>query len=280
MATFAEIMNPGASRITKVFNLSGVTAFPALQIQYIGPYKYAKLAVASGGDMTITADDTDGATTTYATIDLSTPGTNADTFGELKDLINSYDYLRCFLIGVKNDQGTDDKLDTLTATSITGANGLTVYCDEAKTSNTDQGFAITNQKFLFRPVMTGEFDPLKKYAGWVTDKGCINTLDYLGITITNTSDGVTEIYTCDDRPGVNTVTELWEDGYTTATAEAHGGTSPDTPVSPFIASKEGQRLLIWFDAAAAITAGVINAVGSTIHQAGGLVVGGNYTGCV
>lgn len=280
MATFADIMNPGASRIKKAVSITDVTKFPALQLQYIGPYQYAKCTVAAGGDMTIKADDTDGATTTYASIDLSTPGTNADTFGELKDLINSYDYLRCYLIGVKPDQSTDNKLDTLTATSITGDNGLTVYCDEATSSNTDQGFAITNQKFLYRPVMTGEFDPKKKYAGWVTDKGCINTLDYLGITLTNTSSGVTEIYTCDDSPGVNGVTELWEDAYVTATAEAHGGTSPDTPVSPFIASVEGQRLLVWFDAAAAITGVALTASGSTIHQGGGLVAKANYTGCV
>lgn len=259
----------------KIVNITDVTKFPALQIQYVGSKAYSKITVAAGGDITIHADDTDGATDVYATFDLSTPAAGLDTFGELADAINAYADLRCFLIGALPSQGTDDKLDTLSATSIRTNNGLTLYFDEAKSGNLDVGFAITNQKFTNR--QTGGFSTKQK--GWTKDKYCVNSLNYLYAAVTAAGVGNIEVYAIDDSNG--SVVNIWNNAIADATSgvtEEHGTT--DHPDAPFLKAPQGHRIVVWLDMAAAITAIDLLVHGYTESILDAEVPGDNYTGCV
>ena len=273
------------TELVKTFALSVVTSWPAMQIQYVGDKLFAGIDVGAGGDMTFYADDTDGETTvdpniginssgaatTDGIIDLSTPHADVDTFGELKNHINGMADWRCFLIGVLPDGLTDDKFDTLAEASshtIRSANGLTLYADEAA-SVKDQGFSISNQKFVSRPA-NGR---ISNRSGWVTDKLCVNTLSFLHVNLTVSGASNIELYPVDD---INDTSQLmWENVTVSATVEGHGTTDP---VSPFIIAPIGRRLLIFFDNAAAVTAADVHAIGMTRHITGGRVEGGNYTG--
>jgi hypothetical protein len=254
----------------KVCNITATTAFPAMQIQYVGSCLFAKITVAAGGDITIHADDVDGATTTYCTIDLSTPAAAVDTYGELEDVINGYEDLRCFLIGVLPSQSTDNTLDTLASTSIRTTNGLTLYSDEALL---DVGFAITNRKFTSRP--SGGW--ATKDAGWVKDDLCVNSLHYLSMAVTAAGTGNIEVYGVSEDG--DTTVLLWDNAIADATGgvtEEHGATP--TPDTVFVAAPRGHRLVVWFDMVAAITAIALNAVGYTKHLTGEEVPDANYTG--
>lgn len=276
MGTTDDFKQAELLTLTKSVNITVDEEYPAMQVQYYGPALYAKIAVAAGGDIAITADDTDGETTTLLDIDLSTPGTGVDTFGELKDFINSQPFLRCNLLGAEGSLATDNKLDTLSVATIKGENGKTLFFDEDAGSK-EVGFCITNQKFTYRPDI-GEDGHL---LGNITDELCINTLKYLALTLTSASHGSTLVYGCDDRLGVNTKTLLWTDAFVSATAEAHGATSPDTPDDEFLVAPVGQRLLVKFlPTTEIITSSNVTAIGSTKHTANGEVHGSNYAGCV
>lgn len=272
----------------KKFTITNVTKFPAMQIQYVGPFLFATVQVAAGGDMKFFADDVNGTTTVdpdigwtsektaLGIIDLSTPDASMNTFGELERHINSMANWRCYLIGVPRDLGTDDKLDTLSAASCRTDNGITLFVDEAKSGNLDVGFAITNQKFSFRPSLGWQ----TRHKGVITDELCFNTLEMLKVNLTNLGSGNIEIYSIDDiGEAVSAAPVLiWDNAYATATEEKHGDT---VPVEEFISSLKGQRLLIYFDVTSAtITACDVEAVGNTKHVRGSQVHGANYTGIV
>lgn len=280
---------------TKVFAVGAVTAFPGVQIQYVGPKLFAGIDVAAAGNMTFYADDTDGETTvdpdigfstvptTDGIIDLSAPAAAVATFGQLCDHINSMANWRCFLIGVSRDGDTDNKLDTLAEAdshTVRSSSGLTLFVDQegggAGTGSAETlrnlGFAITNNKFTSRPK--GGFSTNR--VGWTTDELCDNVLTFLHVNITNSGDGNIEIYACDDLNFVQAPKLVWDNIYVTATAEEHGGTNP---LAPFVAAPTGQRLLIYFDVtSAAASACDVHAIGSTQHKTGGRVPDANYTG--
>ncbi len=280
---------------TKLFSNGTVTTFPGIQIQYVGPKLFAGISVVAAGNMAFYADDTDGETTvdpdigytTVATtaglIDLSSPAAAVDTFGELYDHINSMANWRCFLVGVAPNGDTDNKFDTLAIASshtVRSANGLTLYVDEAGGgAGTDSaetllnfGFAVTNNKFQSRPSGGRKTNRV----GWTTDELCENILNYLSVNITNVGSGNIEVYACDDLASTKTNVKIWENAYTTATAEEHGA----TPVAEaFIKAPVGQRLLIYFDVTSAVaTACDVRATCTTRHITGGQVPGANYTG--
>jgi len=268
----SEIIDGYYGAAQKVVNISAVTAFPAMVLQYIGDEPYAKVAVdAATGDVTVTADAVDGATTAYATFDVS--GAALNTFGELADAINAKSDLRCYLVGARRAQSCDNILDTLAATSIATTNGLTLYFDEEGTGNVT-GFAITNEKFVSRPT-TGFAG---KKIGWQSrnNENVINTLNYMELTLTDGAGGVTYIYSINDKN--DTVATLYSDAYATATKEVKGDTP--RPNDIWIAGNLHNRLVVQFDAGAALTAAVVNAFGSSRHIFNGDVQGANYTGCI
>lgn len=284
------------TRLTKIFALTDVTKFPALQVQYIGSAAYAGFAVAAGGDITLFADDTDGETTvdplaghasgaatTDGVIDLSTPNAAVDTYGELCDVINTFTNWRCFMIGVHADWLTDNTLDTLAVGSshtCRSANGLTIYLDEEAAIDATfaaAGFSISNQKFTSRP--SGGWSTVN--VGWEKDwEGVIeNTLNYASLNVAMTGGPTFKIYACNDRD--NTETLMYDTGViTTATARELGASL--TPATPFIKAPLGMRLLIALNPGdtEAPTAATITAIGTTKHMTGGIVTGANYTGMV
>lgn len=271
MASEQALASGIALERTKIFNLSDVTKYPLLQVQYIGTALFSTVAIdASTGDFTIAADDIDGETTDILTIDVSDAAFN--TMGEVLDEINAQEDLRAFLIGCPRDLSSVDKFDTLAAASIRTTNGLTLFADEAKSGLLDQGFAITNQKFINRPS-TGWNG---KLVGMTTDDLCINTLNYISILLTVVGDGNMEVYACDDINKVEAGVLLWDDVYVTVVAEEHGNVL--TPAEPFISAPVGNRLLIFFDNAAANSAATITAIGTTKHLTGARVPDANYTG--
>lgn len=274
MASTQSLLTGDLLARRKVINVSAVTAFPAMQIQYIGTSLFGTVAVAAGGDMTLGADDTDG-TTAVHTIDLSTPGATVDTFGELAAVINGFGDFRCFLLGVRTDQSTDNKLDTLVTASCRTDNGLTIFIDEAE-APTDVGVCITNRKYISRPV--GGIENL--HLGETTDQNCINSMHYLIWTVTAAGTGNLEVIgiSQDDQ----TTVSIWDDAIADATGGitegAHGATP--TPDVIFLAAPRGYRIVVYFDMAAAVTATDLRVIGQTKHIVGGDVPSDNYTGCV
>ena len=277
MGSLQAVQSGIALERTKVFALSDVTKFPLLQIQYIGSALFSTVAIDAGtGDFTIAADDIDGETTNILTIDTDNAAFN--TMGEVVDRINQgHADLRAFLIGVPRDLASDDKFDTLAATSIRTINGLTLFADEAAVP-LDQGLAITNNKFVYRP--SGGWNT--KTSGWTTDENVVNMINYMTINITAVGDSNIEVYACDDINKVDAGTLLWDNVTVTATEETHGAISSTTLVEqisdPFIVGLQGQRLLIFFDNAAAASAANIRIIGTTRHLTGGVTPAANYTG--
>lgn len=269
MASEAAVVQGDLLKRQKIVNFA-YTAPPAIQIQYIGSKLYCKAAVASG-IITIKADDTDGATTTYATIDAT--AASGDTFGELCDLINAYADLRAFAIGEINTATSNTRLADLSATSIRTTNGLTLESAES-VSGYIVGFAITNEKFTSRP--TGGFST--KYVGWTTNANCINSLNYLNFSLTTTGNGTYQVYSVSGSGAGDVVsTMIPATAFTSATTTTIAGAVPSTP---YISANVGERLVVTFDGAAAITAGNVYAVGQTKNIVGDVVPSGNYTGCV
>lgn len=283
MSSLAQVEMGKALTRTKAFATTVVTAWPAMQIQYIGTKAYGGVEVESAGNMVLTADNTDGITTVHPTagidgagakvttgvIDLSTPHASIDTFGELNDYINALPDFRSFLIGVLPSQATDNKLATLSAVA-TGDNGQTLFADAAVTA-LDQGFAITNDKFLYRPKQSG----VARDSGRTTNELCTNGLQFLHVQLTAVGDSNIEIYAVDDD--LKTEVLLWDNAAATTVAEEHGATAPETA---FIQAPEGKRLLVYFDNAAANTVADVHAIGFTRHRLGGIVPGANYTGII
>jgi len=273
MASFQSLLTGDLMARRKVINVTDVTKFPAMQIQYIGTKLFGTVAVAAGGDMTLGADDTDG-TTAVHTIDLSTPAATLDTYGELAAVINGYGDFRCFLIGVRTDLTTDNQLDTLTTASCRTDNGLTIYVDEAATV-TDVGVAITNRKFISRP--SGGIENL--HVGETIDENCTNSLHYLYWAVTAASTGNIEIIGISQDDA--TTVSIWDDAIADATSgvtEEHGATP--TPDTIFAAAPLGYRLVVYMDMGAAVTASNLRVNGQTKHIVGGAVPGDNYSGCV
>lgn len=278
MGSLQAVQSGVALERTKVFALSDVTKFPLLQIQYIGKALFSTVVIdAATGDFTIAADDIDGETTNILTID--TDAAAYDTMGEVVDRINQgHADLRAFLIGTSRDIASDNKFDTLAAASIRTTNGLTLFADEAA-APLDQGFAITNNKFTYRP--SGGWNT--KISGWVTDENVVNMLNYITLNIgVNTGSGNLEIYSCDDINKVNAPTLLWDNPFVDDTEESHGTLSSTTLVEqisdPFIVGLQGQRLLVYFDNSVAIDVANVRAIGTTRHLTGGITPAANYTG--
>ena len=283
MSSLLQVEMGRALTRTKAFATAGVTTWPAMQIQYIGTSAFGGVAIASGGDMTLTADDVDGITTVHSTagidgagakvttgvIDLSTPHASVDTFGELNDYINALPDFRSFLIGVLPSQLTNNKLAALSACA-TGYNGPTLFADAAVVA-LDQGFAFTNDKFLYRPKQSG----VARDSGRTTNELCTNGLQFLHVNLTAVGDSNIEIYAIDDD--LKTEVLLWDNATATAVAEEHGATAPETG---FIQAPEGKKLLVYFDNAAANSAADVHAIGFTRHRLGGNVPGANYTGII
>lgn len=276
-----------ATKRSKKFTLSAVTAWPAIQIQYVGPLDFATVEIEAGGNMLFLADNINGETTVdpdigysgagakdaTGVIDLSTPHASMNTFGELERHINSMANWRCFLIGVGRDGATDNKLDTRAAVSVRTDNGVTFFADEAATP-LDQGFAVTNQRFTFRPSKGRE----TRDRGFVKDANCINAIQYMDFNLTAIGDINIEIYSIDDNDpdtvsGAGTL--IWEFPLVTATATLFGDAIPS---DDFIKGFVGQRLLVFFDCAAANTSGTAEVICSTKHLEGGLVPPANFTG--
>lgn len=263
----------------KQITFSAVTAFVGLKIQAIGSLAYYKVAVAAGGDMTLSGDDVDGTTSLFA-IDLSTPAAGVDTFGELKDYINGTcgAHFRCDLVGVLGSESTDNTLATLSAAHLkTGATvtvqneGLELYLDQAVLL--DLGFSISNQRFWMQP--NEGYD--SALVGRTTDFNVENELEYINVNLTQTNAGTWKIYECDDTPGVNSSTLRYSNAYVSATAEEH----PSSTGAYNFSVSRGKRMCVKFDAVdTAATACDVRARGKTTHLTGGQVFGGNYAGCV
>lgn len=278
------------TRTRKKFTITAVTTWAAMQIQYVGDKDFATVEVEAAGDMLFKADDTNGTTTVdpdigidnsgdptaLGVVDLSTPHASMNTFGELERHINSMANWRCFLIGVLRDQNTDNKLDTRAAVSIRTDNGVTLFVDEETSGNLDQGFAITNQKFTYRP--SGGYST--KDRGFVKDLLCYNSIEYMKLYITAIGDSNIEVYSIDDN-NPNSVSAagilLWENALVTATVTKFGDS---IPVEKFLESHRGHRLLVFFVCAAANTAATLDVLGVTRHATNGLVPNNNYTGLI
>lgn len=271
------------TKTTKSFAISVVTKVPAMQIQYVGPFLFASVAVAAGGDMTFKADDTDGLTTVdpdigfttvptaLGVIDLSTPATAMNTMAKLRNHINGMANWRCFLVGVLPTTPTDNNFDTLAEASggtVRSENGLTLFLDEA-TAPLDGGFAISNQMFTSRPSGGRK----SNRANFLTDVNCINQLNFLSVNITSVGASNIEIYWVDDDD--DTTGLMWQQVTVSATLETHG----TDPGLAFLVAPIGKRLLVFFDNAAAVTACDVTAVFETKNMVGSRVAGpGAYTG--
>lgn len=91
------------------------------------------VAVAAGGDMTLSiagsADTTTGSASN-GIFDLSTPAAAVDTMGELVNLINTQgSNWVAVLTGCLASDLTDNAIDTLASTDAAGPNGVTLYRD-------------------------------------------------------------------------------------------------------------------------------------------------------
>lgn len=284
MASHQELVQGELLKVQKIVNLTYATC-PAITIQYCGPKTFAAVDVAAGGDMTFTADNTNGTTTVdpsvgcaggvqtaLGIIDLSTPNAIINTFGELEAWVNSYGggNWRC-ISHVPASLSTDNTIVTHAAAAgeVTLAGGLTLYLDPAATGYY-AGFCITNEKFTSRP--TGGWATFT--AGWVKNDNCVNSLCYLDFILTSVGDGTFTVYSVKDLVS----SQLYTEAFATATTETHG--AAPTPDTPWISANEGERLVVLFDGVAAISAGTIYAIGTTKNRIGAVVHGGNYTGCV
>lgn len=298
MASVQDMQVGKLNEVVKNIAIAAYTAFPAIQIQYCGPYKYASVAVASGGDMTFKADDTDGITTVdpvigwasgaataLGIIDLSTPHASINTFAELVNHINnnSGGNWRAFLIGALPTATTDNTLATLAEASgsAIGDNGITLYADPAVTPY-DMGISITNEKFTSRPK--GGW--ATHHVGWTRNKlpgsnpalAVVNSLCYMEHTTTQVNAGYITLYAVDEID--NSVSLLYTNAiYTTATKQTIGATP--TPEDIYVSAPPGKRLLVYWDAVdTAMSVCVASIIGKTRHRFGGEVPSNNYTGCV
>ena len=256
----------------KVFSIALDTALPLMQLQYIGDLTYGNYSFADTNDLTLFADDTDGATTTVLTI--ATDAGGYDTMGEVVDGVNATGVFRAFLIG-------GDRADTSTAMfadvaneTCKLANGVTLFSNP-DTDTAILGFAFTNQKFIYRP--TGGWATFEK--GWTKDVNCINSLKMLSATLTIAAHANVRLYSCDDENKTTGVL-LWSQDLASTVEELHGDTNPN---DIFVSGIRGHRLCIKFVALTAadnLTGFVIRSLGQTKDVAGGQVPSSNYTGCV
>lgn len=116
---------------------------PLIGIYYTGPYHFATVAVAAGGDITCCADDTDGTTTTaLAGVAIDVSNASYDTWGEVIDFINGYVGWYAFPIGARRSDSSNDTAITLTAADCK-QEVLNLHHDTSIALDSDSNYAIT-----------------------------------------------------------------------------------------------------------------------------------------
>lgn len=235
--------------IYQVKRLTAVATTPAMQIQYNGSALYGG-AIASSGDLTLYADNTDGATTAVATLDLTTPAAADNTWGKVRNTINALSGWRCFLIGVKPSDPIDTSIVNITSAAVKAAAGITLLTTSANTTHYRYGLCLTPQEYT---AITAGND-----LGDVTPRGYRALLTYLTTTCTYASGAATlRVWSINDE--ANTETLVYDDtpGATTVAKEIKFGLDYNSAVQ----GKIGDRLLVQV----AMTTGVsISAVVMTI----------------
>lgn len=256
----------------KIISISAVTAMPAIQIQYIGALDYGNYKVVSD-TLTLSADGTDGDTTVVKAID--TNNSSFNDFGEVVDAINATGVFRAFLVGPRRNDLSTTMLDAIASATCKTKHGVTLFFEQA-TSAQVYGFAITNQKFLYRP--TGGWATFDK--GWIKDINAINSIKNLDLTMTTAAgDGTWFIYANDDENKQDGVL-IHSEAFTTTTQETHGLTVPN---EIHWEAYRGARISVQFlctTAGSDWTGVAIIATGHTKDVCGGQVPDANYTGCV
>ena len=165
---------------------------PLIGVYYNGPFQFAKVTVASGGDITCKADNTDGATTTAlagVAIDVST--TPYDTWGEVVDFINTYNSTgwHAYPIGARRSDSSNDTAATLAATTC-----------KSKAVNLlhDTSIALTGEGYY---AVT--FGLTTENIG-INNSGKIIYLGELSFNVAYASGSATiHVYDCDDTAGTD-----------------------------------------------------------------------------
>lgn len=278
MASEQAIITGSALTVPKQFVLSAITAMPAAVIQYLGDKDYASITIDSDGNIILKADDTDGDTTTILTCDVSETAYN--TFGKCRNAINQTEEFRCYLVGALPSSLSTVMLDETAIAQIGPTtnyfdNGKTIFFEQGTTAQV-YGFAITNNKFTARAeTETGDYTNHDKY--WTKDANCINSLEYITLTVGNGAGTmtITAVRESDDNESV-----LYTEAFADDTLETHGSRGA---AKPFIEAPIGHSLVITF--ALTTTTNdfdvvVISASGHTRSVVGDEVQNDNYTGCV
>lgn len=208
-----------------------------LRVWYIGPYKFAKVTVSSG-DIVLKADDTDGATTTALTCDVSEAG--YDTLGECVDAINALNYAgwyACLVGGLRDDIATS----ALVARSATSCwrTEVPLYHDTST--------ALVTSKYQ---ITTGVNN-----CGIGRDNAGrqIHLLSY-SITTTGTKSGnVIQVFDCDDAAKTSVKVRSVASGASTAAKAEDQSDFGETP----LVIPEGHRLVIREENANALTGPIV-----------------------
>lgn len=212
----------------------------ALRIQYIGSEASATITVASG-DFTFKHGDS-GSEAVDATIDsggddsgvIDISDTNADTIGEMADLINGSANWRCFLEGAVRDDASANLVGTVAATQAKVAGGVAFKFDG---SDGIYSVAITGNEFKTLSSNPGYDD------GHYKDYGCVNSLAYATATVTETGGATFKVIEAGQDATTSTWNELHSVAIADSTAQSVGSAGNEYNVANFVAD-ENKRLIV------------------------------------
>jgi len=228
------------------------TCEPLIWVEYRGPYKYAKIkAATTTGDITLTADDTDGATTNfnaYLPGEVVTANTNAainlsdaawSTWGEVVDEINEYncDGWYAWLDSALREDLTEASAGALVAiarnTAVTcWRKPVALYHDTTALMNDD-----ANEDYMYTLGLTN-----KKYAN-DSNEGRVIELSSYSFQCTGTKAAThtwIQVWDCDDVAKTETKIYQIAAGATTVAKQEGEDDWGNKPITSGI----GNRLVI------------------------------------
>lgn len=201
---------PAAQPVNPISNFSGSNVGQTcMLIKYVGTGTITPtsgkptVAVAAGGDMTLSingaGDTTTGSPTLNGVFDLSTPAAAVDTMGELVNLINTTgSNWKAALVGCLASDLTDNTINTLSTTDAATPKGVALLSDNAVAhssgvftaqlhvgpppSNDDIRFYMNSAQKM-NPNAFASFQPFVQFVREkITSTGTVALFEVLGVT--------------------------------------------------------------------------------------------------
>lgn len=278
MATEIGLIAGFVAARPKKIGIAAATAYPAIQLQYVGPGATGTYEVDAGGtNFKLNETSNPGGAVTEITLDLTAAAydTMAELVAALNAQVNNLGEMNWLAkqVGFLPTTSTAANLTVIAATNAKVAGGVTIMYDAGSGGTVfDGSFSITNQKFTQLP---GTNDPVVRNRFGLTDAGMINAINYMELTVTATTPTV-EFWAVNDKTGVATQIHP-AITVTTATLKTIG-LYPD---SVFISAPPDCRLCCMIMAAGAQSSLTLFAHGSTRSIDGSYPShGANFTGCL